>query len=63
MIQVSFLPAHERYSALNTSRREDHHMYWDDAVIFGLATVGMMIAFMGGWIAFVVRDHHRKKKH
>ncbi|WP_281274418.1 cytochrome c oxidase subunit CcoM [Halomonas nitroreducens] len=38
-------------------------MYWDDAVIFGLATVGMMIAFMGGWIAFIVRDHHRKGKH
>lgn len=41
----------------------DHTMYWDDAVIFGLATVGLMIAFMGGWIAFIVRDHHRKGKH
>lgn len=37
-------------------------MYMDDAVIFGLVTVGMMIAFMGGWVAFIVRDH-RKKKH
>ncbi|WP_280549169.1 MULTISPECIES: cytochrome c oxidase subunit CcoM [unclassified Halomonas] len=38
-------------------------MYLDDAVIFGLVTVAMMIAFMGGWVAFIVRDHHRKKKH
>ncbi|WP_344701349.1 cytochrome c oxidase subunit CcoM [Halomonas cibimaris] len=37
-------------------------MYWDDAVIFGLVTVGMMITFMGGWIAFIVRDHRRKGK-
>lgn len=37
-------------------------MYWDDAVIFGLVTVAMMIAFMGGWIAFVVRDAKRKNK-
>ena len=36
-------------------------MYLDDAVIFGLVTVAMMIAFMGGWIAFIVRD--RRKKH
>jgi hypothetical protein len=38
-------------------------MYWDDAVIFGLVTVAMMIAFMGGWIGFVIRDHNRNKKH
>jgi len=37
-------------------------MYLDDAVIFGLVTVAMMIAFMGGWITFIVRGH-RKKKH
>ncbi|WP_276574346.1 MULTISPECIES: cytochrome c oxidase subunit CcoM [Halomonadaceae] len=38
-------------------------MYWDDAVVFGLVTVAMMIAFMGGWIGFVIRDHRRKRKH
>lgn len=38
-------------------------MYWDEAVIFGLATVALMIVFMGGWIAFVVHDHKRKGKH
>ncbi|WP_290908307.1 cytochrome c oxidase subunit CcoM [Halomonas sp.] len=37
-------------------------MFLDDAVIFGLVTVAMMIAFMGGWIAFIVRDS-RKKRH
>lgn len=35
-------------------------MYWDDAVIFGLVTVALMIAFMVGWVGFVVRDHLRK---
>lgn len=38
-------------------------MYLDDAVIFGLVTVGLMIAFMGGWVAFIVHDHRRNKKH
>ncbi|MFC3283711.1 cytochrome c oxidase subunit CcoM [Litchfieldella rifensis] len=37
-------------------------MYWDEAVIFGLVTVGLMVAFMGGWISFIVRDHKRKSK-
>lgn len=32
-------------------------MYWDDAVIFGLVTVALMITFMVGWVGFVVRDH------
>ncbi len=36
-------------------------MYWDDAVIFGLVTVTMMITFLGGWVAFIVRDHRNKK--
>ncbi|WP_017430518.1 cytochrome c oxidase subunit CcoM [Vreelandella jeotgali] len=36
-------------------------MYFDDAVIFGLVTVGMMITFMVGWVMFIVRDHRRKK--
>ena len=35
-------------------------MYWDDAVIFGLVTVALMITFMVGWVGFVVRDHLRK---
>ena len=35
-------------------------MYWDDAVIFGLVTVALMITFMAGWVGFVVRDHLRK---
>lgn len=61
-MQVRFCLAFPVYSALNTSRREDIIMYLDDAVIFGLVTVAMMVAFMGGWIAFIVRDH-RKKKH
>ncbi|WP_283101568.1 MULTISPECIES: cytochrome c oxidase subunit CcoM [Halomonadaceae] len=34
-------------------------MYWDTAVIFGLVTVGLMLAFMGGWIGFVMLDHKR----
>ncbi|MFC7367728.1 MULTISPECIES: cytochrome c oxidase subunit CcoM [Vreelandella] len=34
-------------------------MYWDDAVIFGLVTVALMIAFMIGWVGFIVRDHLR----
>ncbi|SHF62986.1 hypothetical protein SAMN02745148_03146 [Modicisalibacter ilicicola DSM 19980] len=37
-------------------------MYWDEAVIFGLVTVGMMIAFMGGFAAFIIRDQKRKGK-
>lgn len=36
-------------------------MYWDDAVIFGLVTVGLMIAFMVGWVGFIIRDHRRKR--
>ncbi|MGM0983310.1 MAG: cytochrome c oxidase subunit CcoM [Pseudomonadota bacterium] len=63
LIQVSFPSRRTDYSSLNTSGREDTTMYLDDAVIFGLVTVAMMVAFMGGWVAFVVRDHHRKKKH
>ncbi|MFD2190087.1 cytochrome c oxidase subunit CcoM [Pistricoccus aurantiacus] len=38
-------------------------MYYDDAVIFGLVTVGLMIAFMGGFAGFIIRDHKRKGKH
>ncbi|MGY4879584.1 cytochrome c oxidase subunit CcoM [Vreelandella aquamarina] len=36
-------------------------MYWDDTIIFGLATVALMIVFMIGWVGFIVRDHRRKK--
>lgn len=36
-------------------------MYWDDTIIFGLVTVALMIVFMIGWVAFIVRDHRRKK--
>lgn len=35
-------------------------MYWDDTVVFGLATVALVIAFMVGWVGFVIRDHLRK---
>lgn len=35
-------------------------MYWDDTVIFGLVTVALMIAFMVGWVGFVIHDHLRK---
>lgn len=62
-MQVSFPPHPRGYSSPITSGREDTTMYLDDAVIFGIVTVAMMIAFMGGWIAFIVRDHHRKNKH
>ncbi len=34
-------------------------MYWDDTIIFGLATVALVIAFMVGWVGFVIRDHLR----
>jgi hypothetical protein len=61
LIQVRNDMVMARYRSPTTSRREDMHMYWDDAVIFGLVTVAMMIAFLGGWIAFIVRDHRRKK--
>lgn len=37
-------------------------MYCDDAVIFSLAAVGLLIAFMGGFVAFVIRDHRRNGK-
>ncbi len=63
LMQVSFPLRSSGYSSPNTSGREDTTMYLDDAVIFGLVTVAMMVAFMGGWIAFIVRDHHRKNKH
>ncbi|WP_133636271.1 cytochrome c oxidase subunit CcoM [Halomonas ventosae] len=63
LMQVSFLPHLTGYSSPITSGREDTTMYLDDAVIFGLVTVAMMVAFMGGWVAFIVRDHHRKNKH
>lgn len=36
-------------------------MYMDDAVIFGLVTVGLMIAFLVGWVGFIVIDHRRNK--
>ncbi|MEC9482424.1 MAG: cytochrome c oxidase subunit CcoM [Halomonas sp.] len=36
-------------------------MYWDEAVIFGLATVGLLIAFMGGFLAFVMHDNRCSK--
>ena len=35
-------------------------MYLDDTIIFGLATVALVIAFMVGWVGFVIRDHLRK---
>ncbi|WP_276605688.1 cytochrome c oxidase subunit CcoM [Onishia niordana] len=38
-------------------------MYWDETVVFGLGTVGLMIVFMIGWVGFVIRDHRRKNKH
>lgn len=38
-------------------------MYMDDAVIFGLVTVGLMIAFLAGWVGFIFYDHKRKGKH
>lgn len=62
-MQVTFPPVPTGYSASITSGREDTIMYLDDTVIFGLVTVALMIAFMGGWVAFIVRDHHRKNKH
>ncbi|WP_280522550.1 cytochrome c oxidase subunit CcoM [Modicisalibacter xianhensis] len=36
-------------------------MYWDEAVVFGLVTVGLLVAFMGGLLAFVVHDNKRSK--
>ncbi|WP_439039917.1 hypothetical protein OR573_07275 [Halomonas sp. CH40] len=36
-------------------------MYWDDTIIFGLVTVVLAVVFMVGWVAFIVRDHRRKK--
>jgi len=62
-MQVSFLLLPTGYSAFKTSGWEDITMYLDDAVIFGLVTVAMMITFMGGWIAFIVRDRHRNNHH
>lgn len=38
-------------------------MYWDDAVIFGLVTMGMMFVFMGGLATFIIKDQKRKGKH
>ncbi|GEK46786.1 hypothetical protein PRZ61_12900 [Halomonas pacifica] len=35
-------------------------MYWDDAVIFGLVTVGLMISFLVGWVGFIIHDHKHK---
>lgn len=61
MIQIRIPPAVPAYSGLNTSGGEEINMYLDDAVVFGLVTVAMMIAFMGGWIAFIVRDHRKKR--
>lgn len=37
-------------------------MYWDETIIFGLATVALVIAFMVGWVGFVIRDHLRKNE-
>ncbi|MED5296874.1 MULTISPECIES: cytochrome c oxidase subunit CcoM [Halomonas] len=37
-------------------------MYLDDAVIFGLGAVALSVVFMAGWIAFVIRDSHRRKR-
>ncbi|MHB0774014.1 cytochrome c oxidase subunit CcoM [Halomonas sp. WWR20] len=37
-------------------------MYWDDAVIFGLGAVGLLIAFMGGLGWLVIRDSKRNGK-
>lgn len=45
-------------SSLNGGRTV---MYWDDTIIFGLVTVALMIVFMIGWVAFIIRDHRRKK--
>jgi hypothetical protein len=36
-------------------------MYWDEAVVFGLVTVGLLLAFMGGIFAFVAHDNKRSK--
>ncbi|MGQ7247051.1 cytochrome c oxidase subunit CcoM [Halomonas sp. V046] len=36
-------------------------MYLDNAVVFGLGALGLTMAFMAGWIVFVVRDARRKK--
>ncbi|WP_424778573.1 cytochrome c oxidase subunit CcoM [Onishia taeanensis] len=38
-------------------------MYWDETVVFGLGTLGLVIAIMIGWVGFVRRDHRRKGKH
>ncbi|WP_282847629.1 MULTISPECIES: cytochrome c oxidase subunit CcoM [Halomonadaceae] len=38
-------------------------MYWDETVVFGLGTLGLMITFMIGWVGFVIRDHRCKSKH
>ncbi|PMR82838.1 cytochrome c oxidase subunit CcoM [Halomonas urumqiensis] len=60
LMQVRFHVQGSRYSPSNRSRREDATMYWDDAVIFGLVTVAMMIAFLAGWVGFIIRDHRKK---
>jgi hypothetical protein len=35
-------------------------MYIDEVVIAGIATVGLMVAFMGGVGLFIWRDSHKK---
>jgi|TARA_B100000678_G_C17815264_1_gene344741 hypothetical protein len=46
----------------STQRQEDSAMYVDNAVIFGLGAVALSVAFMAGWIAFIIRDAHRRKR-
>lgn len=36
-------------------------MYVDEAVIAGVITVGLMVAFLGGVGLFIWRDAHKKK--
>lgn len=36
-------------------------MFLDEVVIFGLVTVGLMIAFLVGWVGFIIFDHRKDK--
>ena len=37
-------------------------MFVDEVVIAGIATVGLMVAFLGGVVWFIWHDSHKKNK-
>jgi hypothetical protein len=44
----------------STTTRRQEIMFVDNVVLAGVVTVGLMVAFLGGFVYFIWQDAHKK---